>query len=77
MKAYGRVDVQTHVFLTSGLGDEWSATWQSRFTPGVQWIEDWVDPKAGLEDMEKRKLLTLPGLELRPLSPPDSSQSLY
>jgi hypothetical protein len=26
-----------------------------------------VDPTAGLNDMEKRKFLTLPGLELRPL----------
>jgi hypothetical protein len=24
----------------------------------------WVDPKAGLDDVEKRKFLTLPGLEL-------------
>jgi hypothetical protein len=25
-----------------------------------------VDPRAGLDDVEKRKFLTLPGLELRP-----------
>jgi hypothetical protein len=25
-----------------------------------------VDPRAGLDDMEKRKFLTLPGLELPP-----------
>jgi hypothetical protein len=25
-----------------------------------------VDPRAGLDDVEKRKLLTLPGLELDP-----------
>jgi hypothetical protein len=31
-----------------------------------------VDPRAGLDDMEKRKLLTLPGLELRPLGRPAS-----
>jgi hypothetical protein len=36
-----------------------------------------VDPKAGLDDMEKRKFLTLPGLELRPLDRPARSQSLY
>jgi hypothetical protein len=29
-----------------------------------------VDPRAGLDDFEKRKFLTLPGLELRPLSRP-------
>jgi hypothetical protein len=36
-----------------------------------------VDPTAGLGDMEKRKFLTLPGLELRPLGRPARSQSLY
>jgi hypothetical protein len=36
-----------------------------------------VDPRAGLDDVEKRKFLTLPGLELRPLRGPARSQSLY
>jgi hypothetical protein len=36
-----------------------------------------VGPRAGLYDMEKRKFLTLPGLELRPLGRPARSQSLY
>jgi hypothetical protein len=36
-----------------------------------------VDPRAGLDDVEKRKFLTLPGLELRPLRRPARSQSLY
>jgi hypothetical protein len=36
-----------------------------------------VDPTAGLDDVEKRESLTLPGLELRPLSRPVRSQSLY
>jgi hypothetical protein len=35
-----------------------------------------VDPRVGL-DVEKRKLLTLLGLELRPLGRPSRSQSLY
>jgi hypothetical protein len=37
----------------------------------------WVDPRAVLDDLEKRKFLTLPGLERRPLSRPARSQSLY
>jgi hypothetical protein len=37
----------------------------------------WVDPRSGLDDVEKRKFLTLPGLELRPLGRPARSQSLY
>jgi hypothetical protein len=36
-----------------------------------------VDPRAGLDDMEKRKFLTLPGLEFRILGHPARSQSLY
>jgi hypothetical protein len=36
-----------------------------------------VDPTAGLDDLEKRKFLTLPGLELRPLGRIAHNQSLY
>jgi hypothetical protein len=36
-----------------------------------------VDPRAGLDDMEKRKFLALMGLELRPFGRPARSQSLY
>jgi hypothetical protein len=36
----------------------------------------WASPRAGLDDMEKGKLLTLPGLELRLLDSPARSQSL-
>jgi hypothetical protein len=36
-----------------------------------------VDPRAGLDDVEKRKFLPLPELELRPLARPARSQSLY
>jgi hypothetical protein len=83
MKVYGGVDVLIHVFLTSALiGGEWSASHPGRFTPGkraprTHWIGSWVDPRAGLDDVEKRKFLTLPGLELRPLDCPARSQSLY
>jgi hypothetical protein len=36
-----------------------------------------VDPRAGLDDVEKRKFLTLPAFGLRPLGRPARSQSLY
>jgi hypothetical protein len=36
-----------------------------------------VGPRAGLYDVEKRKFLTLPGLEIRPFGRPTRSQSLY
>jgi hypothetical protein len=79
MKAYGGMDVQIHIFLTSALtGGEWSDSCPSRFTPrerapGTHWIGGWVDSRAGLDDVEKRKFLTLPGLELRPPPPRSSS----
>jgi hypothetical protein len=82
MKTYGRVDVQIHVFLTSALvGGECSASPPSRFTPGgrapgINWIGGWVGPRAGLDDMEKWKFLTLLGLEPRPIGRPARSQSL-
>jgi hypothetical protein len=77
------VDVSIHIFFASALVRcEWSASRPGRFTPGVgaagtQCIGDWVGPRAGLDDVEKRKFLTLPVLELRPLGRPARSQSLY
>jgi hypothetical protein len=83
MKAYGGVDVEIHIFLTSALvGGEWSASRLGRFTPeesapGNHRIGGWVDPRAGLDDVEKRKFLNLRGLELQPLGLPARSQPLY
>jgi hypothetical protein len=80
MKAYGGVDVQIHIFLTLALaGGEWSPSCPGRFTPrerapGTHWIEGCVDPRAGLDDLEKKKFLTLPGLKLQTLSHPARSQ---
>jgi hypothetical protein len=36
-----------------------------------------VGPRAGLDDVEKKKFLTLPRLELRPFDRPARRQSLY
>jgi hypothetical protein len=83
MKTYRGVDVLIHIFLTSAqAGGDWSASRLGRFTPGekapgTHWIGGWVGPRAGLDYMEKWKILTPPGLEFRPLSRPASSQSLY
>jgi hypothetical protein len=79
MKACMGVDVKNHVFLTSALaGCEWSASRPGRFTPGerapaTHWIGGRVDPRAGLEDVEERKFLILPGLKLWPLGRPARS----
>jgi hypothetical protein len=82
MNAYGEVDVQIHIFLTSALvAGEWSASRLDRLTlgktaPGTHWIGGWVCPRTGLDDVERRKILTLPGFEFRPLCCPGRSQSL-
>jgi hypothetical protein len=64
------------------VGSEWSDSRPGRFTfrgraPGTHWIGGWICPRAGLDDVEKRIFLTLPGLEFRPLSRQARSQSLY
>jgi hypothetical protein len=55
MKAYGGVDVQIYVFLTSALvGGEWSASRPGRYTlgekaPSTRWIGGGVGPRTGLD----------------------------
>jgi hypothetical protein len=78
MKAYGGVGVYIYIFLTSVLArGEWSASRPCRFIPDICLVRGWVGPRAGLDDVEKRKFLTLSGLELRPFGRPTRSQSLY
>jgi hypothetical protein len=77
------VDVWIQIFLTSVLvGGKWSASRPCRFTPGekalgTHWVGGWVGPRADLDDVEKTKFLTLPGLELRTLGCAARSQALY
>jgi hypothetical protein len=71
--------------LFHNLGTSWK--WVVSFMPrplypreralGTHCIRGWVDPRAGLNDIEKWKFLTLPGLQLWPLGRPARSQSLY
>jgi hypothetical protein len=80
MKTYGGVDV--HGWTSALAGGEWSASRPGRFTPGerapvIQWIERWVGPRTGFDDVERRKILPLLRLELRSLGRPARSQSLH
>jgi hypothetical protein len=83
MKTYGSVGGCIHSrFLDLGTNWMWVVSFTLRpvysgRSPGTHWIGSWVGPKAGLDAVEKRKFLTLPELQLRPLSRPSRSQSLY
>jgi hypothetical protein len=60
-------------FLTSEPGGEWSASLPGCFTPGeiapgTHWIGGWVALRTGVDAMEKRKILPLPGIEPGPSS---------
>jgi hypothetical protein len=68
-------------FLDLGPSES-SASRPSRFNhreraPGTHLIGGRVSSRAGLDAVEKRKFLPLPGLELRPLGRPACSQPLY
>jgi hypothetical protein len=83
MKTNGWVEVHFHQSWNQHPKQaEWSASRPFYFTPGerspgIHWIGGWVNPRAGLDDMDKIKFLTLEGLELRSLGRPARSQSLY
>jgi hypothetical protein len=83
MKTYGGADVWNHVILTSAIvGGEGSASRYGRFSagemaPGTHWIGGLVGPRTGLDDVERRKILLIPRLELRTLGRSARSQLLY
>jgi hypothetical protein len=74
MKMYGRVDTEIHIFLTLALVEgEWLASRPCCFTPretapSSHWIGGWVG--ASLDDREKLKFFTLPGLKAVPTALP-------
>jgi hypothetical protein len=81
MKTFGGVHVEIHVLLTSALvGGKWTVSRLSCFTPGERapgnhWIGGWLGPRTGMDDVEKRKFLIMPRLEIGPLSYPALSPS--
>jgi hypothetical protein len=82
MKTYEGVDICIHVFLSSALfGGEWSASLPGCFTPrkepqGTHWTGSCMGPRTGLENAKRRKILPLPGLEIRGFGRPARSQPL-
>jgi hypothetical protein len=56
----------TRLWRRMGTDLDTSLRWVVSGTPGTHWIGGWVDARTGLDDVEKRKFLTLPRLELEP-----------
>jgi hypothetical protein len=75
--------MEKDIFLTLALvRGEWSASHPSHFTPrerapGTHWIGGWVGPRTNLDCVERRKVLPILGLELRPIGCPACRQSSY
>jgi hypothetical protein len=73
MKAYGEWMYRSifpwprHLLEVSGQLHGTAALPGERAT-GTHGIGGWVDPRAGLVDLERRKFLILPGLELQPVA---------
>jgi hypothetical protein len=64
----GSEDITPTLFTSALDGYEWSASSPDCFIPGeispcIQWMGDWVGPRAGLDPMVKRKILYLSGTE--------------
>jgi hypothetical protein len=79
MKVYGGVAAQIHVFLNSALVGASSSPplYPGERAASTHFIGDWAGPGTGPEDVERRKILPLPGLVVRHLGLLGRSQSLY
>jgi hypothetical protein len=83
MKAYGGVNVESHIFLISTLvGGEWPASRPGRFTPGesatgTHFIGCWGGPQSRFGRRGAEKILDPTGTQTpTPLGRPARSQSL-
>jgi hypothetical protein len=57
MKMYGGMEVYIHPFLTSALfAGACSASFPAQRAFGSQWIGGWMDLRAGLNSVKKRKI---------------------
>jgi hypothetical protein len=73
-KEWGSGGIAPPFLISAPDGDEWSAPRPCRFTSGegthgTHWIGGWVGLRVGLEGVENRKILPLPGTEPRSSSP--------
>jgi hypothetical protein len=78
MKTYWEVDAQIHLFLASTqVGEQWSASLPGREGPQQPLVRRLDGPHNGSGRSREDKLMPLPGLDLRPLHRPTTSQLLY
>jgi hypothetical protein len=77
MKAYGGMHVYIHVFLILKVSGRLHtpAALPPKKDSHYPLDKCWVGPRTGVENVEQRQFLILPGLELRPLCRPAHSQS--
>jgi hypothetical protein len=75
MKACGRVDLGASRRCVVSFTPR--PLYRQGKSPRTHWIGGWIGFIAGLDDVEKRKFLALPGLKLRPIDRPARSKSLY
>lgn len=67
MKAYERVGVEIHVFLTLAAVAMWWASRPWRKSHRYPFTRrEWVNQRVGMDAMGTRRFLTLPGLERQP-----------
>jgi hypothetical protein len=80
---HGSGGIAPHFLVTVLDGGELSASRPGHFAPrerahGTHWIGGWVGPGAGLDAVEKRKMLPLPGTEPgRPIRNPSLHRLSY
>jgi hypothetical protein len=60
MKSDRGVELQLHSFLTSEqAGGKWSTSGPGHFTPGTHWTGGWLNPRSGLDILEKKNFFHL------------------
>jgi hypothetical protein len=73
----GECIYRSRIFILGGQLHALASLIPGENAPGTHWIGGWVALRTGLRDVDKRKFLALPGLELRTLCRPARRQSLY
>ena len=79
---HGSADIAPRIPDFATREGEWSALRPSSYThretaPGTHWTVSWVGPRAGLDAMDRRYVLPLPGIEPLIFGRPVRRPSVY